>query len=82
MSDINPVEFGRVIGHLEAIQSELRDLKTRTVWRLDNLEGRVEMLETKGAEQAPYWRLIERAIVVLVALGTAAWAGGKFFGVV
>lgn len=47
MSDtVSPIEFGRVLGHLEGIRSELTDLKTRTVWRLDNIESRVEALES------------------------------------
>lgn len=55
MSDsVNPIEFGRVIGHLEAIQRELKDLKDRTVWRLDDIEKRVEVLEKyKEVDEKP-----------------------------
>ncbi|MDY0087131.1 MAG: hypothetical protein RBS78_01035 [Coriobacteriia bacterium] len=84
MSDtsVSPVEFGRVLGHLEAIQSELRDMKTRTIWRLDNLEDRVEKLETGSAARAPYWTMIERATPILLTLGLIAWVGSTIAGVV
>jgi len=35
----SPFEFGRLVGHLEAIQRELKELRERTVWRLDNIEA-------------------------------------------
>ena len=52
MSEISAVEFGRVLGHLEAIQAEIRDLKTRTMFRLDDLESRVETIEKHSAERS------------------------------
>lgn len=69
MSGVDPVEFGRVIGLLEAIRTEVQDLKTRHVWRLDNLETRVETLEQGSASKKPYWVFIEKGILVLVGVG-------------
>lgn len=45
---LDPVAFGRVIGHLEAIRSEVKELRERTVYRLDDMELRVEVLEKLG----------------------------------
>jgi len=50
ITTISPIEFGRVLGHLEGIRSELVDLKSRTVSRMDNLESRVGHLENYRAK--------------------------------
>ena len=68
-NDINPVEFGRVLGHLESIEKQIFDLKERTVWRLDNLEGRVEIIEHERATTKDWGKWVEWAIKALVAIG-------------
>lgn len=72
-NDVNPIEFGRVIGHLEAIRGELKELKERTVWRLDDIEARVEVLEKyKEVDSKPRFadQLAEKIIwAALAALG-------------
>lgn len=78
-SHIDPVEFGRIIGHLESIEGELRDLKARTTWRLDNLETRIETLEKADSQAAPWRKLVERAFVALAGIG-AGVTGYKFLG--
>lgn len=79
---ISPVEFGRVLGHLEGIRSELADLKTRTVWRLDNIEGRVEALESyRSADERP--RLADKLAdkVIWGVLGAVGVGALKLLGV-
>lgn len=74
-TDISPVEFGRVLGHLEGIRSELTDLKARTVWRLDDIEGRVESLERyRSVDERPRLadKLADKVVWgLLAAVGTA-----------
>lgn len=77
---VDPIEFGRVIGHLEAIQRELKDLKERTVWRLDNLEGRVEKLEKADLGQSVYIKIVEKGMWGV--LGAVGYLGLKALGVV
>lgn len=76
---IDPVEFGRVIGHLEAIERELADLKSRTIWRLDNLEMRVEKLETTDVDAAPAISLVKKGAWGFLSLAGAA-AVARLFG--
>ncbi len=71
MSDIDPVEFGRVIGHLEAIQSELQDIKARTMWRLDNLETRIEKIEATAPSVKRWGRWVDIAIMALTVAGAS-----------
>lgn len=80
-TDISPVEFGRVLGHLEGIRSELTDLKSRTVWRLDDIEARVEHLERyKVVDEKP--RLADKLADKLVwgVLGALGAVLIKIFG--
>lgn len=73
---IDPVEFGRLLATLENIRAELRELKERTVWRLDRLEERVEKLEVAQPQTVSWGKWVERAILFLVAAGC-----GVLFGV-
>ncbi len=76
MSQVDPIEFGRVIGHLEALHMEIKELKERTVWRLDNVENRVEALEKyRAAAETPRLadKLAEKLVWgVLGAVGVVA----------
>lgn len=80
MSTIDPIEFGRVIGHLEAIRHEMKELKERTVWRLDNPEGRVERLEKSDTSQSLYIKIVEKGMWGV--LGTAGVLALKASGMV
>lgn len=71
-NDISAVEFGRVLGHLEAIQADLRELKTRTVFRLDNLEDRMEVVEQRLAERTFPNKIVDRLIAAVLGAGAAA----------
>lgn len=42
---VSPTEFGRLAGLMESILHELREFKSRAIWRMDDLEARVELLE-------------------------------------
>lgn len=85
---IDPIEFGRLIATLEALRGEVRELKDRSIWRLDNLEGRIEALERKdaaqtvvvttNAEKSNDWgKWVERALLFLVAAATGILFGVK-----
>lgn len=78
---INPIEFGRVIGHLESIQQQLKELKDRTVWRLDDIERRVETLEKyKEVDEKPRLadKMAERAVWAALAVVAGSVVG--YFG--
>ena len=62
MSQVDPTEFGRVVGHLEALRSEIKELKERVIWRLDNLEARVESLEKSDNFQGLYIKIVEKGM--------------------
>lgn len=62
MNQVDPTEFGRVVGHLEALRAEIKELKERVIWRLDNLEGRVETLEKSDNSQGLYIKIVEKAL--------------------
>lgn len=75
----SPFEFGRLVGHLEAIQRELKELKDRTIWRLDDIERRVETLEKyKEVDEKPrladkmadkiVWALLAAAGMALLSM--------------
>ena len=73
MSDgLTDVAWGRMLERLDSIKTELRELKERLVWRIDNLEGRVEELEKADAGLKPYAKIIERAVWALLVIGVAA----------
>lgn len=42
---VSHAEIGRLSGLMESVLYELREFKQRALWRLDNLEDRVETLE-------------------------------------
>jgi hypothetical protein len=73
---ISPIEFGRVLGLLEGIRLEIAELRTRTIFRLDTLEARVETLELSGRESAPYLGLLRQAAAVVVAALVGTTLGG------
>lgn len=58
MNGVDPIEFGKVLGALEAIKHEIKELRERTVWRLDDVEGRLEEIE-KYQRECKQWREIQ-----------------------
>lgn len=72
---VSPVEFGRVLGHLESIQGEIRDLKSRVTFRVDNLEDRVEKLEREAAGSNVYMQVVEKLTwgLIVAGAGVVGW---------
>ena len=80
VNEISPVEFGKMMGHLEAIRAELREIKDRHVWRLDDLEKRVEGLENKHSKGTTWRAIGDRTIFVVV--GAILISALKMIGIV
>jgi hypothetical protein len=59
--DNNDVQFGRLLGIMEMVRAELAELKQRFVFRIDNLESRVEKLEVGHAAESVYVKVVEKA---------------------
>lgn len=65
-------QLGRIIGIMEVVRQELTEVKTRLVFRMDNLEARVETLEVGRAASGVYTEVVRKALwVVLGAVGAA-----------
>ena len=60
--NITEFQAGQIITRLEAIQKELDHLSTRTVWRMDNLEERVENLEVRTASRGWIYQAMEKGL--------------------
>lgn len=76
MTVVSPIEFGRVVGYLEAMRSEIKELKDRAIWRLDNLEGRVESLEKSSADQGFARRFVDKLVWAIVGAGLLGITAG------
>ena len=79
-TDVNPVEFGRVIGHLESLHKEIRELKERTIYRLDNLEDRVEIVEQEQASKKFLNDIVYKGILGLLTSALLFFGLDKYFG--
>lgn len=71
-TEIDAVQWGRMLQTLEDIRRELTDLKTRQQFRLDNIEARVEALEVAHAGQGWLHKAADRGLWALVAAGCVA----------
>lgn len=66
-------QLGRLFGIMDVMRSELTEVKTRLVFRLDNLEQRVEALEVSKAASSVYTEVVKKGTwAVLGAAGIAA----------
>lgn len=65
-----------VLGRLLAITTEINEKVSRLVWRVDDLEGRVEALEKTDASQELRRSLIDKGLWALVGLGVYAFVNG------
>lgn len=72
------VEYGRIMQKLEDMQRQLDNLSTRFVFRLDDLEQRVEKLEVNTASRGWSHQVIEKG--VWAAAGAVAIALMKVVG--
>lgn len=75
------IEFGELKGITKMILSELNEVKTRLVFRLDSLEGRVETLELQHAGATLYDEIVKKGIFA-IAGGVGGYIITKFFGVI
>ena len=72
-SDSTNFQLGRLFGIMDVMRSELTEVKTRLVFRLDNLEQRVEALEVSKAAGSIYTEVVKKGLwAVLGACGLAA----------
>lgn len=69
---IDPITFGRVLQSLDDIKGELREIKTRHVFRMDNLEERVEVLEQAQPANENRNKWVDWAVAGFVGLGAAS----------
>lgn len=74
-SDSTNFQLGRLFGVMDVLRSELAEVKTRLVFRLDNLEQRVEALEIGKAASSVYTEVVKKA--VWAVLGAAGIIAGK-----
>ena len=79
MEQIDPIEFGKALAYLEAIKAELQDLKTRVVFRLDNLEARLEIVESHIASSKPFTDWLQKIVFGLAITATVAWTSIKLW---
>lgn len=73
---ISDVEWGRILASLEEINRRLDRLEDRTIYRLDNLEDRVEILEVAKASRKFSESAWDRAVWGFVGAGLVALCVG------
>lgn len=73
---MDPVEFGKLLGKLDAIEKKLDALEERSVSRLDDLEDRVEVLEKTDASRTFSRTAWDRFVWTLIGGGFIAAALG------
>lgn len=74
--EINPMEFGRALAALDEINRRLDKLENRVVFRLDNLEDRVEKLEQARASRKFSESAWDRLVWGLIGAGLIAGVFG------
>jgi len=75
MSDgISPIEFGRLLGLVEALRNDVSEMKTRHLWRLDDLEQRVETIEKADSAESFPRSVWHKAIWGVIGAGLSASA--------
>jgi len=55
-------EFGRMTGILEGMSKQINDFNERIIFRTDNLESRVEILEKLTAKGNVWMEIFERGV--------------------
>lgn len=63
---VSALEFGRMLGLMEAMRKEVSDLKERMVWRTDNLETRIELLEKAHAKNGIWYIVGEKLLYTIL----------------
>lgn len=78
---ISPIEFGRMLGLLEGMTRELRELKEQTIVRMANVEARLTTVEQSIDRRQPYMTLLEKGTWALIVLGLAAFGFTRWTGI-
>lgn len=82
MSEINPVEFGRLVGLVEGLRSDIADFKVTAVSKIEDHEKRIAAVEqARAIRDVPSFgdRVVDKALwgLLLAGLGVVF----KLFGV-
>lgn len=59
---VSVFEFGRITGLLEALEKEVKSFNERILFRTDNLETRIEVIEKATAKDNVWVGIVERAL--------------------
>jgi hypothetical protein len=70
---IDPIQWGRLLERLDSLRKEIRESHGRTVWRLDNMEQRVEVLENINSERKSPRKWTDWAVFGMLALNAVGW---------